>query len=145
MRALLSFFDKFFTALRAGDGYFPLASGNPDLLTAPGAVIIAVFPVLQLLEHGQILAVFQIALIGVVGQGPKNSPAHKQIGNSGKAEIHCRNSEKQGEDTDDKPQAQNGHIEFISTISARHEMLHSHLEFTAQIMKPIAHNNPLTR
>ena len=73
----LRFSNEFLMASGAGDGDFPLSSGDPHHLPAFGAVKIAVVPVLSPANQLQKLPVFLIPLIGVPGQGAPNCPDHQ--------------------------------------------------------------------
>lgn len=87
LRFLLSGFDEFFPAFRAGDGDFSLALGYPYLLVAAGAVVIAVFLVLELLEEEQKLSVFLITLVDIPGEGAEDSHDHEDIGHGGEQQL----------------------------------------------------------
>lgn len=76
----LSFTNKFFSALGAGDGDLALAPGNADGLTAAGAAVIPMLSVLQLLQKHEISSILLISLIGVPGQRTEDRPTHQSIG-----------------------------------------------------------------
>ena len=80
---LSSLLYELFLAFRAGDGDLAFAPGNPDLLTAAGAVKVAMLPVLQLLEEQQEFPVFVITFVGLTGKAAEDRPDHEGIGDHG--------------------------------------------------------------
>ena len=90
MGNVLSFADKFFTALGAGDGDLTLTPGDTDILPALGAIKIPVLPVLEPIQQHQKPAVFPIPLIGIPGEAAENRPDQKDIGYRGKDQLHQR-------------------------------------------------------
>ena len=84
----LGFTNEFLFTLGASDGDLTLSPGDTDLLPAAGAIVIAVFFILQLLQKQQIFPVFLITLISIPGEGSENSPAHQHIGEHEKRQGH---------------------------------------------------------
>lgn len=119
-----AFADEFFLAPGAGDGDLALALGNPDILAAPGAIIIAMVPVLDPVEDLQELPVLLITLVGIAGEGPADGPDHQAIGKCRQQQISHRHLHKARDHADHQRRHQNRQIQFIRSISSCHEPLH---------------------
>ena len=74
------FLNELFSALGAGDGDLTLAAGDTHHLTALGAVVIAMIPILQAIEKLQEFAVFLITLVGIAGETPIQRHNQENIG-----------------------------------------------------------------
>ena len=119
----LSFPDKLFPALGAGDGNLALAPGHPNHLTALGTVIVAVLAIFQPVKKLEKFPVFLIPGIGIAGQGPANGPDHQTVGNCGAEQIDQGTSEEGGDQACRKTGAQDRHIQPVGTVAANHEAL----------------------
>ena len=88
---------------------------------APGAVIVAVVLILQLLEEQEKFAVLFIALVDIPGQGTEYGDEHENIGNGGAGQLHSSAGNKGCQQRESKASAQNGHIQLIGTVASGHK------------------------
>ena len=109
-------------AFRAGDGDFSLPPGDTNHLTALGAVVIAVLPVLQAVKKLQEFAVFLIPLVGIAGKGAEHSPEHTDIGQGRKDQGGEGGADDQRNQAENDAQGQNQHIELVCSVAAIHKM-----------------------
>ena len=122
--------DKLFLALRAGDGNFAFALGYAHLLVATGAIIIAVFLILQFLEEQQEFPVFLVTLIDIPGQRTANGQNHETIRYSGENHLYRSHRNQHGQEGKAKTCTQNRHIQFICAVSTCHELPQTHTQLS---------------
>ena len=142
---LLCLFDKFFLALGAGDGDLTLAPGDPHLLTAAGAIEVAVIPVLDLIQQHEETAVFPVALVGVPGKRPEDRPEHQRVGCGGERQVHPGIADEQAQDAQHHAGAQDRSIQFVRAVASGHKPAQSGVDTAAEIPEPGAkalHNSP---
>ena len=117
----LGFADEFFPAAGTADGDLTLPSGDPDHLTALGAVEIAVFAILQTIKEQEEFPVFLEPLVGIPGKGSGERPDHQAIGNGGENQIHQGIPDKSADEGDHHTGGQNYDIQSVCTIAACHK------------------------
>ena len=113
--------DKFLPALGTGNGDLALATGYPDPLAALGAVKVAVVTVLQRIEQLHEFPVFLIPAVGIAGEGAENGPEHQAIGHKGSQQIQHRKADECADQGDDHTGYQDGHIQAVRAVAARHK------------------------
>ena len=121
----LSFLHEALFALGAGNGDPALSPGNPDNLTAFGAIVIAVIPVLQAVKKLEEFPVFLITLVGIAGEAAVQRPEHQSVGNRGQQQIHLYRVCKCTDKANHKACRKDRHIQFIGAVTANHEITKS--------------------
>ena len=125
MAEILSFLHEALFALGAGNGDLALSAGNTHNLTALGAVIIAMIPILQAVKELQEFPVFLIALVGIARKAAVQRPDHQAVGNTGQQQIYLYRVHKGTDEAGRKAGRKDHHIQFISSITANHECAQS--------------------
>ena len=121
----LGFLDEPLPALGAGNGDLSFSSGDTHHLTALGAVIIAMIPVLQAIEKLQKFTVFLIALVGIAGKGAIQGPEHQRVGNCCQQQVDRRGMEEATDHAHHKTRTKDRRIKFIGSVAAHHEISES--------------------
>lgn len=134
---MLSLLDEALGALGAGNGDFTFAFGNPDGLPAPGAGVVTVFLIPELIHKAQIPAVFLVALVGVSGEGSEIGPEQQGKGAHRQDHVHQGIADKQRNQTENNAYTQDGVIEFIIAVAASHKPCEPGIEFNGKIMKEV--------
>ena len=133
---LSGFLDKPFSASGAGNGDLTLTAGNTHHLTALGAVIITMVPILQAVEKLQEFAVFLIPLVGIAGEAPEKRPEHQAVGHGRQQQIDLRIAEKHADKAGSKTGAEDHHVQYIGSIAAHHKVE----EFIAKLLKKLSNH-----
>jgi hypothetical protein len=141
---LLSFLDKLFLALGAGNGDLAFASGNTHYLMAPGAIVIAVLPVFDPIQQLQIFPVFLVALVGIPGEAAENGPEQQAVGQQAQQHIQKIIFGKKSDEAQCHTGQQNGGIEFVRAIAAHHKTAEAYFQFFSKLAKPAAESIHLT-
>ena len=132
------FSDEFFVAFGTGDGDFSLALGHSHLLVTPGTIEIAVLLVFEFLEEKKKLSVFLVTLVNIPGEAPKNGNKHEDIGNGGQGQLEQRAGKEGCQQRANKAGTENGHVQFIRTVSATHKTLNPDTQTVSQIPQPVS-------
>ena len=125
-------------AFGTGDGDLSLSFGNSHLLTAPGAIVIAVILVFQFLEKDQEFTILLVALVNISGQGSYNGHDHEDISNGGAAQLQSCAGHKGSQKRKYKTGAEDRHIQLIRTVAACHKPLHTGAQLIAHISQPVS-------
>ena len=128
--------DELLPASGAGDGDFPLPTGDTDGLAALGAIEIAVVAVLQAVENQQKLPVFLVALVGIPGKRPEDGPNHQRIAQDQEEHPHTQVPEQRGENAGYQTCAQNDHIQPVGSIPPGHKAAKTCAHARACLMQP---------
>ena len=139
-RFYLSFLHEALFALGAGDGNLALSPGNPDHLTALGAVVITVLPILQPIKKLEELPVLLIALVGIAGEAAVQRPDHQTIGNSRQQQVHLHGIHKSTDQAGCKTCAKNCHIQLVGSVTADHKIAYS----VAQPLDKLSNHKDIT-
>jgi len=122
-RLFSGFADEFLPALGTGDGDLALAPGNPDHLTALGAVEVAVLAVFQPVKELEEFPVLLIPGIGIPGEGAEDGPDHQAIGHGGQEQIDEGLMKEGGDQAGHKAGAQDRHIQPVGAVASCHKPL----------------------
>ena len=118
----LSFLYKALLALGAGNGNLALSPGNAYHLTALGAVVIPVLPILYPINQLQEFAVFLKALVGITGEAAIQCPDHQSVGNRGQQQIHLCRIDKGRNKTNYQTCGKDHHVQLICSVTTNHEI-----------------------
>ena len=105
---------------------------------APGAIVVAVILILQLLEEQEKFTVLFIALVDIPGQGTEYSDEHKNISDGGAGQLYQGAGNQGCQQRERKAHAQNGHIQLIGTVTSGHKALKSGTQFIAEVPQPVS-------
>ena len=136
----LGFLDKPFPALGAGNGDLAFSPGDAHHLTALGAVVIAMFPIIQAVKKLQEFAVFLITLVGIAGEAAAERPNHQCVGDTCQQKMHLRRIEKATDQTDYQTCRKDHHIQFVGSVAAHHEIAES----KRKPLKKLSKHNEIT-
>ena len=100
---------------------------------APGAIIIAVVFVLQLLEKQKEFTVLLIALIDVSGKAAEDGDEHEGISDGGAQKLDGSAGNQRSQQGKGQASAENRHIQFIRTVPAGHKFCHAGGYFITEI------------
>lgn len=136
----LSFLHEALFALGAGNGDLALSAGNTHNLTALGAIIIAMIPILQAVKELQEFPVFLIALVGIARKAAVQRPDHQAVGNTGQQQVHLYRVYKGTDKAGNKTGGEDYHIQFISSVTTNHESAQS----IAQPLNKLSNHKDIT-
>ena len=139
-RFYLSFLHEALLALGAGDGNLTFSPGDPDHLSAFGAIIIVMLPILQPIKELEELPVLLIALVGLAGKAAVQRPKHQTVGNSGQQQIRLHGIHKSADQASGKTRAKDRHIQFVSSVPTDHECTQS----VAQPLNKLSNHKDIT-
>ena len=105
---------------------------------APGAIIIAVVFVLQLLEKQKEFTVLLIALIDVSGKAAEDGDEHEGISDGGAHKLDGSAGNQRSQQGKGQASAENRHIQFIGAVTTFHKSLQTHAKFIAYISQPVS-------
>ena len=101
---------------------------------ATGTIVVTVLLILYLLEEKQKLPVLIITLVNIPGQRAENSEEHTGIGYGGENQLDQRNGQQHGQECKTKTHTQDGHIQFICTVSTCHKLPQTHTELSKKVV-----------